>query len=97
MIDKVFVVYENSDMTEGRGPMVQVHDSGFFLDETEAWKFADTRRGVMGRCPQSGTWRQETFGDVTVKVIYAHSEINTIKKREIHKQIKELEKKLAAL
>jgi hypothetical protein len=93
-MDKVYLVYVNADSTEGRGPMVQAMNSGFFTDENEAWKFADTLPGVFGRKPEKGTWRGSTMGDVQVLTILKHSAINTNKKREIMAKIKALEKEL---
>lgn len=47
-IHKVFAVYANADMTEGRGPMVL--DSLWWTEEG-AWEYANRQRGVMGRSP----------------------------------------------
>lgn len=64
-IETIYLVYENSDKTEGRGPMRHIPDSGFFTDEDAAWNFADTQCGIMGRKPQgatgSGSWRLEKY------------------------------------
>lgn len=48
MTMKLFLVYKNSDMTEGNGPMV-VHS--IWLSEKNANEFIDKQRGVMGRLP----------------------------------------------
>lgn len=95
-MDKVYVVFENADSTEGRGPMVQVPDTGFFVTEKEAWDFADTLSGVMGQKPQSGSWRTEKYSDVQVRVIYKHSD-KLAKKKDIIAQIKKLEAELKTL
>lgn len=85
-IDKVYVVYHNSDGIEGRGQMVRVFDSGFFLSEDEAWDFADTLPGIMGRRPRSGSWRNEQFPDIEVRVIHRHSE----QRQRVRQKINEL-------
>lgn len=95
-MDKIYLVYVNADSTEGRGPMVQAPNSGFFTDETEAYKFADTLPGVFGRKPEKGTWRGSTMGDVEVRTILKHSS-KLAKKKEILAQIKKLEVELTAL
>lgn len=43
---QVFVVYKNSDMTEGRGPMVM---DSVWADKAEAEEYINTKLGVMGR------------------------------------------------
>lgn len=96
-MDKVYVVYQNADTTEGRGPMVQITDSGFFLTEKEAWDFADAEGvAVQGRKPQSGSWRTEKYGDLQVRVIFKHSD-KIAKKNAIQAQIKKLEAELKSL
>jgi ethanolamine utilization microcompartment shell protein EutL len=95
-MDKVFLVYVNADSTEGRGPMAQAPDSGFFTDEDEAYKFADTLPGVFGRKPEKGTWRGSSMGDVQVITILKHSD-KIAKKKVIQAQIKKLENELAKL
>jgi len=42
---KIFLVYRNSDLTEGRGPMVL---DKIFLDRERSIKFALKQPGVMG-------------------------------------------------
>lgn len=68
---KIYAVTQNSDLTEGRGPM---RDVAYFLHENAAWEFADTLDGVMGYKPKSGTWRFEKYGQVTVKEINVNEE-----------------------
>lgn len=43
---KVYAVYKNLDMTEGRGPMVL---DKIFLNREDAWEFANKQPGIMGR------------------------------------------------
>ena len=76
----VFAVRENSDMTEGRGPMVTVALIG---SEDEAWKLADTRSGPMGSKPKSGTWRTEKFGDVTVEAMTVYKTAEQVNEKAI--------------
>ncbi len=45
---RVFAVYRNSDMTEGRGPMVL---DSLWWEWAEAVDYINGRRGVMGREP----------------------------------------------
>ncbi len=95
-MDKIYLVYVNADSTEGRGPMVQAMNSGFFTDENEAWKFADTLPGVFGRIPKGGTWRGSDMGDVQVLTILKHSD-KIAKRQQIQAQIKKLEAELNKL
>jgi hypothetical protein len=49
---EVFGVYRNSDMTEGRGPMVL---DGIYESEAAACEYAGNQPGVMGlRGPNTG-------------------------------------------
>ncbi len=59
---KVYVVYENSDTTEGRGPMVPMKN-GIFTTEQAAWDSINDKGGIMGRHPSNWgdkpkTWQQ---------------------------------------
>lgn len=47
-IKHVYAVYRNSDMTEGRGPMML---DSLWWTEDGAWEYANSRLGVMGRKP----------------------------------------------
>lgn len=49
----VYGVYRNTDMTEGRGPMVL---DRLFLYEEMAQMYADSQLGVMGYKPKGGSW-----------------------------------------
>lgn len=44
----IYIVKANSDMTEGRGPMIAI---AHFDDEDKAIEFVKTKRGIMGRGP----------------------------------------------
>lgn len=80
----IYVVYENYDKTEGSGPMIQVPYSGYFTDEDEAWAFADTLSGVMGRRPfNNKSWRDSNMGDVEVRAFYPHDGERMAKLREL--------------
>lgn len=64
----IYLTQRNSDMTEGRGPMV---NDAAFADEQDAKDYIDKQTGIMGRSPQSGKWSTEKYGDwrvVPVKV-----------------------------
>lgn len=97
MIEKIYLVYENADKTEGRGPMVHVKDSGFFTDIDKAWNFADTMTGVMGRKPKSGSWKHEKCGDVEVRTISRHDNSFFKRKNELESRIRQLENELSTL
>jgi hypothetical protein len=87
----IYLVYENADKTEGRGPMVLAKDSGYFTNEDDAWTFADTLYGVMGRKPNSGSWRTEKYPDVYIKKFEQHDNKKFQEIRNINKQLEELE------
>lgn len=80
----VYLVQENADLTEGRGPMVTI---GAFADEDDAWKYADTHgRAVMGCRPRSGSWRTERYPDVNVVALHvaeSYEEQNTLRKDQL--------------
>ena len=95
-MNKIFLVYENSDTTEGRGPMVIVKDSGFFLTEKEAWDFADTIPGVMGYKPQ-GSWRHEKYPHVEVRSFSKHDPEKEKKVKDLEQKISKLQKELQTL
>jgi len=58
---RIYLVFRNSDMTEGRGPMV--FDSAFIKKEN-ANNYVDTKPGVMGRKVK---WSEERYGDWVVE------------------------------
>lgn len=62
----VYAVYRNSDMTEGRGPMVL---DKLFLYEDDAWNYANQQLGVMGYKPRDGNWRNEEYGEWRVSTL----------------------------
>jgi len=95
--DVIYLVYVNSDTTEGRGPMIQAHNSGFFFSEDAAWEFADTLGGLMGRRPEGGSWRDGNMGDVTVRKFYRHNAKDMLRKAEIMTQLENLRKELKEL
>jgi hypothetical protein len=65
----IYLVYKNSDMIEGRGPMVL---DRIYQHEEEAWAYADQQPGVMGR-KHNGSWRDKRMwpygGDWEVRPI----------------------------
>lgn len=60
---KIYLVYENSDMCEGRGPMI-IHAA--FTSFEEAAAYMDYRPGVMGRREK---WSIKKHGDWEIKEI----------------------------
>ena len=102
-IETIYLVYENSDKTEGRGPMRHIPDSGFFTDEDVAWNFADTQAGIMGRKPPVGqrtgqaSWRLEKYPDVQVRAIHLHDGDYHTRKSELTSRINQLKNELYLL
>ena len=60
---QVFATYRNSDMTEGRGPMVI---DKVFAHRHHAEAYIDTKEGVMGRYQK---WSAQLHGDWEIKDI----------------------------
>jgi hypothetical protein len=83
----VYVVKENADQTEGRGPMIV---RAAFTVENDAWQWADKfGNGIMGRKPSSGSWRGERYGDVLVEplvVAESFEEHELVKRSALRKQ-----------
>lgn len=77
-MQKVYQTYCNSDMTEGRGPMVP---SLCFSNKKDADAFVDEQPGVMGRTHQ---WSREKYGDWEVREIYVMESIE-----QAHEYIKD--------
>lgn len=55
---KIYGVYKQKDMTEGRGSMVFVC---CFTKECDAWSYANKQTGIMGRY-NGGDWRSYSGG-----------------------------------
>jgi hypothetical protein len=53
----IYIPFYNSDMTEGRGPMVPKRFA--FTTLAEAIKYINSQLGVMGRKPAGGSWGNE--------------------------------------
>jgi hypothetical protein len=62
---KVYGVYRQEDMTEGRGRMI-LHK--VYRTKERAEEFANNQTGIMGRKPRT-KWTDEAFGDWQVKEI----------------------------
>lgn len=80
---QVYVVMRNSEMTEGRGPMV-FHS--LWSTKEVADHFIDEQPGVMGRKQK---WSQQKYGDWTVTPMPVYEfleEYETEKKLEIREQ-----------
>src|SRR5690606_8724492 len=93
---KIFIVEENVDRNEGKGPMRMVPNSGFFTDEDKAWEFADTLYGVQGRKPET-SWRNSKMGDVTVVTIFSHDSDYFKRKRDIESRLSQTKLELHQL
>lgn len=52
----MWLVYRESDMTEGRGSMVALMELGLFQTEQAAWDAINEAGGVMGRHPRNFDW-----------------------------------------
>lgn len=94
----IYEVQQNSDLTEGRGPMKTI---AFFSNEDIAWKHANTLSGIMGVKPKNGDWRNEKYGDVRVVPHNVHENLdkfdeNVAKEKALAKLTKE-ERKILGL
>ena len=82
MSTNVYEVLANSDTVEGRGPMVGI---ALFTNETIAWEYANSKKGIMGRS-NNGDWRTYSGGrDLDVRVRVLHScltEVDNDQKRQ---------------
>lgn len=58
---KIYLVYKNADMTEGRGPMIL---DSVWLNKENADNYIDQQQGVMGR---ECKWSEQEYGDWVVK------------------------------
>jgi hypothetical protein len=96
MIDKIYVIYVESDTTEGRTPQVLYKEMGFFTTEEEAWAVADTIPGIMGRKP-NGSWKDSSMSDVTVKCIYKHNGNHLVRIAELKNIIVKAQEELTSL
>ena len=90
----IYIVYENADKCEGRGPMRPIPGSGYFTNLESAWDFANTQTGIQGRRPPNGTWRYATCGDVEVRAFEPHDFEKWEKKIRLENEIDELEARL---
>ena len=80
---KVYLTYRNSDLTEGRGPMVA---DACFSTRAVAASYIDALPGVMGRRQK---WSQEEYGDWEIREIEVHdsiAELGKSRKAEIKKK-----------
>lgn len=60
---KIYQTMRNSDMTEGRGPMVA---DLAFTEREYAEDYIDSKPGVMGRRMK---WSEQDYGDWTIKEV----------------------------
>lgn len=63
---QVWATWRNSDMTEGKGPMVM---DKVFMEEKDAHEYIDAQQGVFGRTAEHG-WQNSDMGDWSVKPLY---------------------------
>jgi hypothetical protein len=85
----VYIPFYNSDMTEGRGPMLPKPFG--FVSRSQATEYIDSQPGIMGR---KGPWSNSTGGDWEVKdfkILKSSEEaLRTEADIERHKLIKQL-------
>ena len=62
----VYATWRNSDMIEGRGPMVM---DKVFAVERDAQIYINMQEGISGRKPEHG-WQNSEWGDWQVKRLY---------------------------
>jgi len=82
---KIYLVYRNSDMTEGRGSMLL---DEAFIHQKDADEYADTKSGIMGFRPKNGHWRDSGHGDWTVveRKVHESSLVEELQQREALRQ-----------
>ena len=59
MVKTIYGVYRLSDFTEGRGPYFM---DRIFEDEDEAWIYANSQLGIMGRPHPGLSWQEMKHG-----------------------------------
>lgn len=91
---KIYLTKRNSDLTEGRGPMV---NDLAFMHKEDAAAYIDHRPGVMGRRIK---WSEENYGDWIIEEIevreYPYNEQHEAKLKILAKLTKE-ERKILGL
>lgn len=89
MVNSVFCVFRQENMTDGGGKMVL---DSIWSNYQLACDFADIQPGVMGR---TAKWSQEKWGDWEVKEVNVMGSADDIKMLmdEREKKLKELLKK----
>lgn len=71
--EEVYVIYVQSDMTEGRGYMKLASDLGAFTNEQDAWDKINDYPGIMGRHPKlNNTYPVDKVDGVTTWQEYAY-------------------------
>jgi hypothetical protein len=78
---KVWGTYKNSDMIEGKGPMVL---DKIFMNEDDAHAYINGQEGVFGRKPPEHGWQNSRLGDWEVKplVVLEHLQDGVAYERE---------------
>lgn len=87
---RVYQVYSQSDMVEGRGGM---RAGPCFTTEELAWAYCDMQEGVMGRKPENG-WKYSQMGDWTVKTLAVMDRLPVCKEAVAAKALELLSKEL---
>ena len=97
-MENVWIVKENADFTEGRGPM-RVHL--IFSNFDDAHKWVMTQRGISSSPPRQdrGTGNYDGYSITKYKVYDSADSLLEAKerKKEIENQIKELKEELGSL
>jgi hypothetical protein len=95
----IYEVVCERDMTEGRGGKEVVIR---FMDEQEAWDYANSKSGIMGRRPSNGDWRTYSGGkdwDVKCVSVWENSEYSPeeVAKQKALSKLTPAERKLLGL
>lgn len=95
---RVWIVYRNQDMTEGRGHMIM---DSIWLDMDEAIKYMDSKCGVFGRQEK---WSETPHGDWQIEetpVFYSvkdKEDWDALEKREaVLRKLSEEDRKILGL
>lgn len=85
-MDKIYIIFINTDLTEGKGSMILSRDHGFFTDKDEAHKEAAKLHPY-----------HEKDGMVEVRALHRHEGKSAKRKKEIQAQIDKLQTELRTL
>jgi len=85
---KIFVAFKNSDMTEGRGPMII---DEMFMEREDAVNYIDSKPGVMGR---RAKWSEEKYGDWMIKELYVNKDLQDLEDKTERDLVERAKEKL---